>query len=198
MNMTHGDSRKGSRYYRLHEIWKGMKARCSSNNPEAFPRYAGRGIAVCDEWQDYSVFKKWALDNGYDDSLSIDRIDVDGNYEPSNCRWATMTQQQRNRSNNRYISVDGEAVKIVEFADEYNVTKSAIYSRLKSGKHPLDDTHNNRKYITFNGETHHLREWATIVGIAYTTLKERLRRGWDVERALTTPTINTGGHCHRG
>ena len=188
----HGDSKTGSKYNRLYHIWKGMRARCASNRAENNPRYAGRGIAVCDEWQDYLSFKEWALTNGYDDSLSIDRIDVDGDYEPSNCRWATMTQQQRNRSNNRYINVDGETVKVVEYADEHNITKSAIYTRLKNGKHPLDNIYKNRKYITFNGETHHLKEWATIINISYTTLKERLRRGWTVERALTTPTIDTG------
>lgn len=196
-NTTHGDSKQDSKYYRLHAIWRGMKARCSNQNTKAFPHYGGRGIKICDEWQDYLNFKEWALSNGYDDSLSIDRINVDGDYEPSNCRWATILQQQRNRKNNQSIDVDGQTVKVVEYADEHNVTTSAIRSRLKSGKHPLDDVNRNCKYITFNGETHYLREWATITGIAYTTLKERLRKGWDIERALTVPTLNTGGHCHR-
>lgn len=91
----HGNaSDNGTRLYR---IWEGMKCRCQNKNHHAFVRYGGRGIKVCDEWQQFEPFRDWALANGYADDLSIDRINNDGNYEPANCRWATPKEQNNNR-----------------------------------------------------------------------------------------------------
>lgn len=82
---------------RLHQIWCHMKTRCFCTTSSVFKYYGGRGIAVCDEWANrFEVFRDWANANGYTDELEIDRIDVNGNYEPSNCRWATRTQQMAN------------------------------------------------------------------------------------------------------
>lgn len=89
---THGESKT-----RLYEIWSSMRYRCSNPKHKAWKNYGGRGIAVCDEWREYDVFREWALANGYGPTLTIDRIDNDGNYEPSNCRWATYSQQNYNR-----------------------------------------------------------------------------------------------------
>jgi hypothetical protein len=89
---THGKSRT-----RLYVIWRGMKNRCASASSYVYRYYGGRGISVCDEWRnDFSAFESWAIGNGYEDSLELDRRDVNGNYEPSNCRWANRCQQMRN------------------------------------------------------------------------------------------------------
>ena len=83
---------------RLYRIWQGMKSRCYYPKNKCYHCYGGRGIKICDEWHhNFDAFANWALANGYNDSLSIDRVDVNGNYEPSNCRWATNEEQQRNK-----------------------------------------------------------------------------------------------------
>lgn len=83
---------------RLYSIWSDMKRRCFNTNLRRYPDYGGRGITVCAEWKNsFEAFYEWAMANGYSDDLSIDRIDNDGNYEPSNCRWATNKEQQNNK-----------------------------------------------------------------------------------------------------
>lgn len=85
---------------RLYTIWCGMRQRCSNPNRTAYILYGGKGVRVCDEWNDYDVFKNWAISNGYADNLSIDRIDSNGNYEPSNCRWITQSENTARANKN--------------------------------------------------------------------------------------------------
>jgi hypothetical protein len=102
-NITHGCCHE-----RLHGIWTAMKSRCYNPHNKRYKYYGERGISVCDEWSNsYSVFRKWALANGYDENAprgvcTIDRIDVDGNYEPSNCRWVDNKTNAQNKQKQKH------------------------------------------------------------------------------------------------
>ena len=102
---THGltKRKRGEDQPRLYHIWRGMKQRCYYDKHPGYEKYGGRGITVCDEWKNsFESFHKWAIANGYSDDLTIDRIDVDGNYEPDNCRWATRSEQQLNKQSHKF------------------------------------------------------------------------------------------------
>jgi hypothetical protein len=104
MNTKHGDTWINGRK-RIYGIWQGIKERCLNPNRKEFKRYGGRNILICSEWKNnYLAFKTWALANGYKESLIIHRIDNDGNYEPSNCRWVTRSENNKNRSK-KYIKL---------------------------------------------------------------------------------------------
>lgn len=125
---THGLTRT-----RLYRIWNGMVARCVNPNERIYDYYGGRGITVCDEWRKFESFRDWALSHGYTDSLSIDRIDVNGNYEPNNCRWATAKEQHNNQRSNRLLTAFGKTQTLQQWADELNVNRRTICYRLNRG-----------------------------------------------------------------
>lgn len=125
---THGCS--GTRLYR---IWKTMRQRCNNPNNKKYKNYGNRGIAICEEWNDFSKFHKWAISNGYSDNLSIDRIDVYGNYEPSNCRWISPQMQANNKTNNRIIYFNNEALTMADFCRKYNLNYKKFSQRLSRG-----------------------------------------------------------------
>lgn len=116
---------------RLYQIWFSMRQRCHYPASLSYRRYGGRGIEVCDEWNNFQTFYDWAMANGYRDDLTLDRIDSNGNYAPSNCRWATMKEQQNNRSNNIRVSIGGVERTLSEWSDVSGIPRSTLTWRVK-------------------------------------------------------------------
>ena len=105
-----------------------MKSRCNNPNRPKYPRYGGRGIKVCDEWNnDFMSFYTWAIDNGYSDDLQIDRIDNDGNYCPDNCRWVTLQENTLNRRTSVFLTVKGVTQNASIWAEKLNISPFTIY-----------------------------------------------------------------------
>ena len=131
---------------RIHANYRAMKARCYDHNYHSFNDYGGRGITVCSEWlnpekvsigkyihnqsKGYLAFKEWALNNGYKEGLTLDRIDCNGNYEPSNCRWVSMAVQNSNKRCNRYITYKGKKMTLKQWAKELGINYQTLHSRL--------------------------------------------------------------------
>lgn len=127
-HIAHGDSKS-----RLYNIWTGIKTRCRNPNCASFVNYGARGIDLCAEWDDYSRFMSWAIHNGYNDELSIDRIDNQTGYCPSNCRWVTRHVQSNNKRNNRLFTINGVTRTLKEWAVEYGMNYKLVHRRIQSG-----------------------------------------------------------------
>lgn len=175
---------------RIYNMWVNMKQRCTNPSNPNYCNYGGRGIKVCVEWFSYDNFYEWVLSQGYDDSLdrkyqSIDRVNVDGDYEPSNCRLATMLTQQRNRRNNIKIGEKCLSQVVEECGKCAESVKTCIYS----GK----DISSIRDYehIVIDGYT--LREISDIYKVDYNLLRNRVRKGERKLEKLVDPE-NKGYH----
>ena len=130
--------------HRLYSIYNNMKSRCYNSKLKSYKNYGARGIKICDDWlTDFMNFYNWAIDNGYKEGLTLDRIDVNGNYEPSNCRWTTSKVQCNN-------------------------TRSNVM-------------------ITIGNDTKTLSNWCEVYNINYKTVRDRIKRNWTIERALSEP-----------
>lgn len=125
---SHGDT--GTKLYMA---WLNMKARCNRKSAREYSNYGGRGIKVCDEWlHSYETFKEWAMSNGYNDKLTLDRINVDGNYCPKNCRWITNKEQQNNKRNNVVYTYNGETKTLAEWSECLGICYKTLQKRIKN------------------------------------------------------------------
>lgn len=130
---THGGSRT-----RLYRVWRIMRERCSCTYSKQYKQYGARGVRVCDEWNDFEVFRRWAYKNGYDPEAkrgecTLDRIDVNGNYEPGNCRFVNMAAQCRNKRNNWMIAYNGKTQCMSDWAKELGIKRLTLRNRLVQG-----------------------------------------------------------------
>ena len=118
---------------RLYRCWISMKQRCEWAKHKEFDRYGGRGIFVCNEWKTFGPFMAWAMENGYKDNLTIERIDNDKGYSPENCRWATKAEQSYNKSNNVMLTYKGETKCLTEWARKIGICPDSLKDRLARG-----------------------------------------------------------------
>ena len=177
-NSSHHES-----HTRLHNIWCDMNKRCKSN-----PRYAGRGIFVCDEWKDYSAFASWARSNGYSDELTIERINVNGPYEPNNCKWITLEKQARNRTTTRWVMYGGEKMSLAEASERSGIPYKVAHLRIKSGW-----SVEKALSVPVRSKSE-LHKKCDELGLNYHTVYNRIRMGWTEDEALKTRFAGIGAN----
>lgn len=132
-NITHGATDT-----KLYGVWINVKTRCNNPRNRAYPQYGGRGIRLCEEWESFQNFQNWAIKSGYADGLTLDRIDVNGNYSPENCRWADMKTQQNNRRNNHVIEFNGVRKTLSEWSEATGLSSSTLRTRLSILGWPIE------------------------------------------------------------
>lgn len=198
--MTHGLSE-----HPLYHVFNTMKQRCYNSNSEDYYLYGARNIIICDEWlKDFLDFYNWAMNSGYQQGLEIDRIDTNGNYEPINCRWVDDIDQANNTSRNINITIDNITKTFAEWCRFYNKKTSVVRNRVKNGWNILEalmtDTDGNQHFnkdfmIELDGEYKTLTDWCRYFDRKYSTVYKRLKNGWNLKNALTTPTTK-GKHYY--
>lgn len=185
---------------RLKNIYKMMKHRCLDPKYDKYKYYGERGIGICGDWaRSYYYFEKWALENGYENGLTLDRIDNNKGYSPRNCRWVSMKEQANNKSSNHMLTFNGKTQSIQKWADELNISASMLYHRMHDGwtveRALTEPNHETIKstFITYKGKTQRMFEWAKELKMQYNTLCNRLNvRHWSVEKAFETPVEKRG------
>lgn len=127
-------TRHGESKTKLHSVWISMNSRCTLNTTTYYKNYGGRGISVCEEWRNsFETFRDWSNKNGYGEHLSIDRINNDGNYEPTNCRWTDRTTQQNNNRYNRLVTINGKTHTMAQWARLYKLNYGTFKYRVNHG-----------------------------------------------------------------
>lgn len=174
-------------YKRIHDTWRGMKKRCYLKSNQNYKHYGERGIIVCDEWLNIDNFYKWSIENGYQDNFTIDRIDVNGNYEPSNCRWVDMKTQQNNKRSNKMITYNGVTKTMSEWAEYFNIDYTLLKSRLLNNwsfEKAISTKNRSIGKFVIDGETNTASYFAKKYNIPVVTVYDRLKRGLSIEEAL--------------
>ena len=139
------------KYDRLYRIWKAMQHRCYSENDEHYHHYGGKGIVICDEWlSDFDNFVNWSINNGYNDTLTIDRVDSNKNYCPENCRWITQKEQTNNTSRNKYLEYKGRKQTLAQWCEELGLNYSRTKARINACGWTIEEAFEREKYAQVN------------------------------------------------
>lgn len=164
---------------RIYCIWNGILSRTKYKSLKDKKNYWGRGISVCKEWEDFSRFYEWSLKNGYSDNLTIDRIDVNGDYCPENCRWATRKEQSNNTTKNVRICFFGKEKTISEWSDYLNISYNTLWKRIKkcNSKKDLSIPVKKKFIIEYLGERFNLKEICIKFNKNYKIIHRSYKRG---------------------
>lgn len=192
-NTSNVNKKHGMINTRLYHIWNGLRQRCNNIANKDYKNYGSRGIKVCEEWDNnFKSFYDWAINNKYKDDLTIDRIDVNGDYKPSNCRWVDYKTQANNRTDTIYIIHNNQTKTIQEWSNIYNLPVTTIKNRLRKGESGdvLFRPKVVIKTITFNNQTKTITEWAEQMNLSQSAIYHRLDRGWSIKDTLTIPQLN--------
>lgn len=176
MGKGRGFKSHGESHTRLHNIWCDMHKRCKHHR-----MYAGRGVKVCDEWAEYENFARWARENGYSETLTIERIDVNGNYCPDNCKWIEFAKQARNRTTTKWVTYKGREMSLSEAAEIAGIPYKQVHARIKKGW-SVDKALSE----PIRGKSA-LHKKCDELGLNYHSVYTRIRSGWSEEDALTFP-----------
>lgn len=188
----------GLSYSRLNNILAMMKQRCYNHNAPNYNDYGGRGIRICEEWlSSLKSFVEWAELNGYDENLTIERVNVDGDYCPENCKWITIQDQQWNKRNTTHITIDGNTKTIKEWADEYNLKPYNIRYRISMGYSGKDlikpvvnrkaDKQSGEMYVKWND---HDNRWIVVIKGKYIGGSVDLNRAIEIKNEYLERTID--------
>lgn len=174
---------------RPYRIWCHIKDRCTNPKMQNYRHYGGKGVKMCCEWdEDFMAFHRWAMANGYREDLTIERIDGNGDYEPSNCRWATWKEQANNTTRNHLVTINGATKTIAGWADSsgirYQIIRDRLYGGMTGERLLNPEKRRGHKWYTIKNETHDLKGWASVAGLSYTTFLGRLQRGFTVEELV--------------
>lgn len=175
--------------------WHSMRDRCERPGHIGYHLYGGRGITVCERWKS---FENFLADMGERPSKDhqIERKDNNGNYEPSNCRWATRKEQARNRRTQTMLTYNGETLCVSEWAERLGVERGRLQNRINLGwpadrilTEPIAARRNfgRNRLIEWNGQARTINGWAKAISVPPGAIRQRLGQGWSIERALTTP-----------
>lgn len=175
---------------RLRSIYNGMRLRCYNENSINYKYYGGKGVTICDEWLlSFENFFDWAINNGYNENLTIDRTDSEKEYSPDNCKWSTKKEQAYNRGMSVKLTLNERTMYMTEWAEELEIDKKILSWRYNNGWSDEEILSRPRDYkeskLLLNGETHSMSEWSRITGIKVATISDRMKKGWSVEDALT-------------
>lgn len=193
----------GEKSHFLYSTWSGMKQRCYYAKSVKYKDYGGRGIKVCDDWRtNFRAFYDWAIANGASKELTLDRIDINGNYSPENCRWVDLSTQQRNRQYNRYVEYKWQKKLLIEWSEELGIRYDTIRHRLDSHGFTVGQalgfekcySHNNPRHIMqYDKDMNFIKEWRSRTQIA-----TELKRGKaSIKKYLDNGKIDGYGYYWR-